>query len=52
LKAKAGDHLLIAVRGESVILMSKPKKYSRAIRGLARKRYPKHHVEKERGSWR
>ncbi len=52
LKAKAGDRLLVAVRGESVILMSKPKKYSKAIRGLARKRYPKDHVEKERGSWR
>ena len=52
LKVKPGDHLLVTVRGESVILMSKPKKYSKAIRGLARKQYPKHYVEKERGSWR
>ncbi len=52
LKAKPGDRLLVVVRGETVILLNKPKKYSLAIRGLARKPYPKRHLKKERDSWR
>jgi hypothetical protein len=40
------------VRGETVILLNKPKKYSLAIRGLARKPYPKRHLKKERDSWK
>ena len=52
LKAKPGDHLLLVVREETVILLNKPKKYSLAIRGLARKPYPKRHLKKERDSWR
>jgi AbrB family looped-hinge helix DNA binding protein len=52
LKAKPGDRLQVVVRGESVLLMGKPKRYSKAIRGLGRKRYPNQYVEKERGSWR
>lgn len=52
LKAKPGDRLLVIVRGETVILLNKPKKYSKAIRGLARKQYPNDYVKKERESWR
>jgi AbrB family looped-hinge helix DNA binding protein len=52
LKAKPGDHLLVVVRGDSVILIPKPKKYSKAIRGLSRKPYPQGYVENERRAWR
>ena len=52
LNAKPGDRILVVVRGETVILLNKPKKYSLAIRGLARKPYPKGHLKKERDSWR
>jgi AbrB family looped-hinge helix DNA binding protein len=52
LKAKPGDRLLVVVRGETVILLNKPKKYSIAIRGLARKPYPKRYLKKERDSWK
>ncbi|MBI4474793.1 MAG: AbrB/MazE/SpoVT family DNA-binding domain-containing protein [Acidobacteria bacterium] len=51
LKAKPGDRLLVVVRGETVILMNKPAKYSKAIRGLAGKPYPGHYLKRERESW-
>jgi len=47
-----GDFLVVVVRGDTVILLNKPKKYSKAIRGLARKQIPNDYVEKERESWR
>ncbi len=51
LGVKAGDSLLIVTRGDTVILLSKPKKYAPAIRGMARDLYPPDYVEKERESW-
>jgi AbrB family looped-hinge helix DNA binding protein len=50
-EAKPGDRLLVVVRGKTVILMNRPEKHSRAIRGLALERYPKRYLEKERKSW-
>ena len=52
LGVKAGDRLLVVVRGDRVIVLQKPKSHSGAIRGLARRRYPKGYLEKERQSWR
>jgi len=51
LQLKAGDRLLVVVRGERIIVMEKPKSPSAAIRGLARKVYPKGYLRKERQSW-
>jgi AbrB family looped-hinge helix DNA binding protein len=51
LKLKPGDKLLVLVRGESVLVLQKPKSYSAAIRGVARGLYPKDYLRKERGSW-
>jgi AbrB family looped-hinge helix DNA binding protein len=51
LGVKAGDSLLIVARGDTVILLSKPKKYAQAISGMARDLYPADYVEKERESW-
>ena len=48
---KAGDKLLVVVRGEVAIVLAKPKSYERAIRGLARKPYPAGYLGKERRSW-
>ena len=52
LQATPGSRLLVVVRNGSVILVPKPKNHADAIRGLAKKRYPKDYVKKERGSWR
>jgi AbrB family looped-hinge helix DNA binding protein len=51
LKAKPGDRLLVVVKGETVVLMNKPAKHSKAIRGLAQKGYPDSYLKKERQSW-
>ena len=52
LRVKAGDRLLVVVRGDTVILLRKPKKYSKAITGMARGLYPSDYLESERESWR
>ncbi|MBI4483937.1 MAG: AbrB/MazE/SpoVT family DNA-binding domain-containing protein [Acidobacteria bacterium] len=51
LRVKAGDRLLVVVRGDTVILLRKPKKYSKAIAGIAKGLYPPDYLEKERESW-
>ncbi len=48
---KAGDRVLVVVRGERVIVLQKPKSPHAAIRGLARGVYPAGYLEKERDSW-
>jgi AbrB family looped-hinge helix DNA binding protein len=52
LGVKAGDKILVVVRGERVIVLERPKSHHTAIRGLARGIYPATHLEKERQSWR
>lgn len=49
---KAGDKLLVVVRGDRIIVLQKPKSHYQAIRGLAARGYPKGYLEKERRSWR
>ena len=51
LRIKAGDKLLVVVRGETVILLRKPKNYSRAISETAKGLYTSYYLEKERESW-
>jgi len=51
LGVKAGDKILVVVRGERVIVLERPKSHRAAIRGLARGIYPAGHLEKERRSW-
>ncbi len=51
LRVKAGDTILVVVRGERVLVLQKPKSHHTAIRGLAQGRYPKDHLQKERQSW-
>jgi AbrB family looped-hinge helix DNA binding protein len=51
LDLRAGDRLLVVVRGQTVILMRKPKSYSRAITGLAGDSYPPEYLDSERAGW-
>jgi AbrB family looped-hinge helix DNA binding protein len=51
LGVKAGDKLLVVVRGSSVIVMQEPTDYQSAIHGLSRGTYPPDYLEKERQSW-
>ena len=52
LGVKAGDKLLVVVRGNTVILLRKPRRYSEAISGIARGLYPDEYLKKERECWR
>jgi AbrB family looped-hinge helix DNA binding protein len=51
LKLKAGDKVLVVVRGDRVVLLQKPKAFHTAIRGLANGMYGEDYLAKERESW-
>jgi AbrB family looped-hinge helix DNA binding protein len=52
LQLKAGDKVIVSVLGTRVIVLERPKSYAGALRGLARKTYPKDYLRKERRSWK
>lgn len=52
LGVKAGDKLLVVARGDTVILLRKPKRHSKAIAGMARELYPRDYLKQERENWR
>ena len=52
LGVKAGDRLLIVPRGNAVILLRKPKKYSKAIGAIGKHLYASNYLDQERESWR
>jgi AbrB family looped-hinge helix DNA binding protein len=51
LDVKAGDKLMVVVRGDVVIVLQKPKSHRKAISGLARSPYPDGYLRRERRSW-
>ena len=51
LELRAGDKVLVVVRGKRVLVLQKPRSHAAAIRGLARNVYPSGHLQKERQSW-
>ena len=51
LGVKAGDKLLVIVRGGNVMIPRKPRPYQAAIHGLAGSRYPKGYLRREPRSW-
>jgi len=51
LGVKAGDKLLVVVRGKTVIILPEPDDYQKAIHGLAGGAYPRGYLRKERQSW-
>jgi AbrB family looped-hinge helix DNA binding protein len=48
---KAGDKVLVVVRGKRVLMLQKPVSHRAALRGIARNVYPSQHIQKERQSW-
>jgi AbrB family looped-hinge helix DNA binding protein len=52
LGVKPGDKLLAVPKGDIVVLLRKPKHYSKAVTGLAKGLYPSDYLAKERESWR
>lgn len=52
LRVKAGNRLIIVGRGETAVLLRKPKLYSKAIAGMASGLYPPDYLKGERESWR
>lgn len=51
LGVRAGDELLLVVRGDHVILMAKPDSWTTALYALEKLAYPADYLEKERASW-
>ena len=51
LRVRAGDKLLVVVRGDQVIVLQKPKAHHAAIRGLGAGLYSADYLRKERKSW-
>ena len=51
LAVKSGDKLLVVVRGDMVILLRKPKHYSKAINGIGKGLYSAEYLDKEREAW-
>ncbi|MCZ6623086.1 MAG: AbrB/MazE/SpoVT family DNA-binding domain-containing protein [Deltaproteobacteria bacterium] len=51
LRVRAGDRLIIVRRGDTVILLRKPKQYSKATAGMASGLYPPDYPKGERESW-
>jgi len=51
LKLKAGDRLLVVIRGDVLLMTRKPRSFAKRIEGVARGLYPPDYLEKERKSW-
>ncbi|MCU1273809.1 MAG: putative Transcriptional regulator, AbrB family [Bryobacterales bacterium] len=47
---KPGDKVLVVPRGETIVVMRKPKNYAKAILGIAKGMYPPDYLERERES--
>jgi len=47
----AGDKLLVVVRGNTVVILPRPRSWTKALRGLAGSAYPADHLDRERASW-
>jgi AbrB family looped-hinge helix DNA binding protein len=51
LRITAGTRLQVVVRGDTVIIMRKPKSYADRLAGIARGIYPADYLDQERDSW-
>lgn len=51
LRVKAGDKMVIVTRGDTVIMLRKPKRYSKATAGMAKGIYPSDYLRTEKESW-
>jgi AbrB family looped-hinge helix DNA binding protein len=48
---RAGDKVLVVVRGKRVLVLQRPRSHREAIRGLAGTAYPFKHLQEERDTW-
>ena len=48
---EVGDELLIVVKNDLTLVMPKPKRYARTMKGLANGTYPSGYLKRERRSW-
>jgi len=48
---KGGDELLVVVKDGLTIVLPKPKRYARALRGVAKNIYPRDYLKRERRAW-
>jgi AbrB family looped-hinge helix DNA binding protein len=48
---KGGDELLVVVKDGLTLVMPKPKRYARALRGLTKGTYAPGYLKRERRSW-
>lgn len=48
---KGGDELLVVVKDDLTLIMPKPKRYAKALHGLAKDTYPAEYLKRERRSW-
>lgn len=51
MSVKGGDELLVVVKDDFMLIMSKPKRYARRLQGLAKGTYPSGSLKRERRSW-
>jgi AbrB family looped-hinge helix DNA binding protein len=51
LGVRPGDKLLIVVRGNTVVILPRPRSWTKAVRGLAAEPYPADYIKRERDSW-
>ena len=49
LGVQPGAKLLITVRGNTVVILRRPRSWTKALQGLVK--YPKGYAERERSSW-
>jgi len=51
LGVQAGAKLLVIARGNTVIILPRPRSWTKALRGLANPAYPEGYRNEERASW-
>lgn len=51
MRVKGGDEILVIVKGQTTLLIPKPKKYADALAGKGKSLYPRRYLQRERASW-
>jgi AbrB family looped-hinge helix DNA binding protein len=46
-----GDKLLVVVRGNTVVILPRPRSWTKALRGLAKQSHPDGYLNQERAGW-
>jgi AbrB family looped-hinge helix DNA binding protein len=52
LNLKAGDKLLVVVRGDMLLIRRKPRSFAKRTQGMARGLYAPDYLQQERKSWK